>query len=260
MGPSPPLTAAPEPVPLHGLVLSFVASPADGGRIALVGPATAAGERIRGRTAHALATSGFPLEVVADIGHSVVDDPDWPSLVRRARGAGAGTVHLNGSCPSVVAPFLEAADTVGWRPAVVLGTEAYDPACLTALGDVDLTRVVLETPMLPVSDGDVAPTTAAVAELYAEYGVPVTGDTLRAASAFWLWAEAAAACGSGLDRGCVAEQGRAVAGWDAGGMHAPSDPGTAAVEPCVVLLGVEDGTVVRRAPVEPGEYDCDWRS
>ncbi len=251
------VTSTPIPVPLHGNFASLLASPLDGSRIALVGPDTAGGRAVRIRRAFALLTSGLPVELVADIGYEVDADPDWPSVVAAARRAGTGVVYLDGSCRSGLVPFLRAAADAGWDPAVVAGVEAYDPDCIDGAEGVSFARLLVEMPFLPADDGDVAPATAMTVEIFDDVGVPVTGDSLRAASAFWLWAVAAESCGAALDRACVVTQARSIDEWTAGGLHAATDPGTSAMEPCVVLLAVEDGTLVRRLPTEPGSYDCE---
>jgi ABC-type branched-subunit amino acid transport system substrate-binding protein len=251
------LTATPVPVPIHGEVTSFIVSPGDGGRVALIGPDTAGGATMRARRAFGLVTSDLPFEVVADIGYRVEVDPDWKGVVNTALRAGAGAVRLEGSCRSALLPFLRAAADADWDPAVIAGDGAYDPGCIAEANDVSFSRVLVDVPFLPASDGAAAPATSAVAEMLAEVDVPLTGDSLRAASAFWLWATAAEACGSQLDRACVIEQASAIDEWSAGGLHAVTDPGTSAAEPCAVLLGVDDGAFVRRLPEAPGEMDCD---
>jgi ABC-type branched-subunit amino acid transport system substrate-binding protein len=212
---------------------------------------------MRARRSFSLLTSGLPFEVVADIGYGVEVDPDWKGVVNTARRAEAGAVRLEGSCRSALLPFLRAAADADWDPAVIAGDGAYDPHCVAEASDVSFSRVLVDVPFLPVSDGDAAPATSGVAELLGEVDVALTGDTLRAASAFWLWATAAEACGSQLDRACVIEQASAIDEWTAGGLHAVTDPGTSTIEPCVVLLGVDEGEFVRRLPETPGEMDCD---
>jgi hypothetical protein len=154
-------------------------------------------------------------------------------------------------------PFLRAAADAEWEPAVIAGAGAYDPDCIAEASDVSFTRLLLDVPFLPASDGEAAPATSAIAEIFAEVDVPLTGDSLRAASAFWLWATAAEACGAQLDRVCVVEQATAIDEWTGGGLHTVTDPGTSDIEPCAVLLGIEEGEFVRRLPEGPGELDCD---
>lgn len=251
------LTATPVPVPIHGEVAALIVSPSDAGRLALIGPRTAGGAAMRARRVFALLLSELPFEVVADIGYGVEQDPEWKDVVNAARRADAGAVRIDGSCRSVLLPFLRAAADVDWDPAVVAGDGAYDPECIADATDVSFARVLVEMPFLPVSDGADARATTAIAEMFAEVDVPLTGDSLRAASAFWLWATAAEACGAQLDRACVIEEAAAIDEWTAGGLHTVTDPGTSVIEPCVVLLGVDDGEFVRRLPEAAGELDCD---
>ena len=251
------LTATPLPVPVHAEVTAFVISPGDGGRVALIGPDTVGGASMRARRAFGLLTSEVPFEVAADIGYGVDVDPDWKGVVNAARRADAGVVRLEGSCRAALLPFLRAAADAEWDPVVIAGDAAYDPECVAQATDVSFARVIVDVPFLPLADGADAPATAAVAELFAELDVALTGDSLRAASAFWLWATAAEACGANIDRACVIEQATAIDEWTAGGLHAATDPGTSDIEPCRVLLGIEDGAFVRRLPEEPGETECD---
>lgn len=251
------LSATPVPVPLHGNFAALVASPLEAGRIALLGPDTPGAGDLRTRRAFALLSSGLPVEIMADVAYPIEVEPDWPALVSTVRRAGAGVVYLDGSCRSALVPFLQAAAEDDWDPAVIAGPEAYDPACIRDSQGVSFDRLLVETPLLPAEDGAAAPATADIVKLFGELGVPVTGDSLRAASAFWLWAVAADGCGSGLDRQCLVDEAASVEQWTAGGLHAASLPGAGTVEPCAIVLGVENGEYLRRLPAEPGTYDCE---
>ena len=256
---SPLLAAAvpstPLPVATRGNLVALLTSAGRGDAVALVAPDTIGGAAVRSVRALGLVYSGLPITVVADLGYAVDREADWGVLVQEARAAGAGVVDFTGACRSALAPFLEAAEAAEWEPAVIAGPDAYDPACVADHPE-RFGRVLLEMPFLPVEDGDAAPATMETAATLEQIGVGLTGTALRAASAFWLFAVAAESCGDRLDRNCVVTEALAVDDWTAGGLHAPTDPGTTTIAPCAVLLGVEEGRFVRRLPVEPGAYDC----
>lgn len=245
------------PFPLHGHFAAIFAAPAEAGLVVLVGPDTPTGAVDRQLRADALSISPVPIEVVGEIGYPIDEAPDWGVIVAEARATGAGLVHLSGGCDHAVVPFLEIAAAAGWGPLVLATTSAYDPSCLA---DPDLVgRLLIELPLLPFEDGDAAPATAAHAELLDGIGAPRTGDALMAVSSFWRWVVSTAMCGPELDRACLIETSGRIDAWDAGGLHAVEFvDGT--TEPCVVVMGVDEGAFVRLLPAEPGTYDCtpDW--
>ncbi|NIW30887.1 MAG: hypothetical protein GWN25_28305 [Actinobacteria bacterium] len=219
----------------------------------LVRPDTRSAALDSERRTLALAEAPVPVTVVGDVAYPVDRVADWDLVVGTARASGAGLVHLEGGCDHAVVPFLSIAAAAGWEPIVVTGPAAYDPACLAAS---ELTgRLLVEVPFLPYEDGDAAPVTAEHAGFLDALGGPRTGDALLAASAFWRWVTAAAACGTDLDRECLADQAATIDAWTGAGLH-PAVGLDGSMEPCVVVLGVEDGEFVRRLPTEPGTYDC----
>ena len=78
----------------------------------------------------------------------------------------------------------------------------------------------------------------------------------QATSAFLLWATAAKECEE-LTRDCVLEQLHQITSWDAGGLHAESNPGENLPPECSLLLKLDGTEWVQVYPEEPGEFACD---
>ncbi len=246
-----------EPFPIHGHLLAFFLEPA-AGQVALVGPRTPGGESRRALRRSALETSGVEFVVVAEISYPIDDDPGWDSVALEAFEAGAGLVHVDGSCEAVVVPFLRSAEQLGWSPVVLAGPSAYDTECVvgSATEGRGIERLMIELPFLPLEDGPVdAPVVTAYARMLSELSAPVTGDALLASSAFWRWASAVDHCGSDLSRSCLEDAAALTEAWTAGGLHRPYDF-DGSIDPCVVVMGVVDGGFIRQLPETPGLYDC----
>ncbi len=241
-----------DPFTLHGHLAALFADPASAASVVLVGPDTASGAADRAARRAAVETGATVLTVAGEVAYPVDRLPDWARIVADARASGAGQVHLVGGCDQAVLPFAAAAVGIGWNPMIVATAAAYDEACLAV---AEPSRLLVEVPFLPFEDGDSAPATAAHAALLDRVGAPRTGIAILAASAFWRWATAAPVCLPDPERGCFAEVLAGQTDWSAGGLH-PGIGTDGTTEGCAVVLGVEDGTFVRRLPGEPGTYDC----
>lgn len=217
-------------------------------RVVVVAPATIDGEAHNEALATVMTDEGF--DVVIEATYGVATAPDWPAVARQVADADAGLVQIEGSCSGATVPLLGALAELGLNPFVVAGSRSYDPVCLldAAAAGVPLDRLLIAVPFLPLGDGEAAPATMAYAEALAQYGVPVTGDSLLAAAAFWRFAESAASCPR-LERWCL--QAALPGGWDGLGLHpAPDDSN------CRVVVGVRDGEVRRVEPPTVGTYAC----
>ncbi len=249
-----------EPFPLHGH-LAAVWGDAAASAIALIGPDTTSAEARRSLRTDALAASSVEFDVVVELIYPIVEAPDWEQIAASAEEAGAGLVHVDGSCDAALVPLLRALQGGDWSPAILSGPSAYDAGCIAAaeLEGLPLDRLTIELPFLPLDDGDDAPVTTVVAGLLEDVAAPVTGDALLAVSAFWRWAVAVDECGEDLSRLCLAEAATGFEDWTSGGLHrVVSADGT--TDGCTVIVGVEAGELRRVFPETPGTYDCnpDW--
>jgi len=240
------------PFTLHGQLAALFADPANAATIVLVGPDTASAAADRADRRAAVETGERLLNVVGEVAYPIDELPDWNRIVGDARASGAGQVHIAGGCEQAVLPFVAVAAAAGWEPMVVTTAAAYDEACLTVENPA---RLLVELPFLPFEDGDAAPATAAHAALLDRIAAPRTGNGILAASAFWRWATAVETCLPDTDRACFANFDAGQDEWTAGGLHPAIGIG-GATEGCAVVLGVEEGSFVRRLPGEPGTYDC----
>ncbi len=246
-----------EPLPIHGQLLAFFLEPA-AGQVALVASRTSDGESRRVLRRSALETSDVEFVVVAEISYPIDDDPGWDSVALEAFEAGAGLVHIDGSCEAAVVPFLRSAEELGWSPVVLAGPSGYHSQCVSEAHTegLGIDRLMVELPFLPLEDGPTdAPVATAYARMLSELAAPVTGDALLASSAFWRWASVVDQCGSDLSRSCLEDGATLTEGWTAGGLHRAYDF-DGSTDACAVVMGVVDGGFVRLLPEEPGLYDC----
>lgn len=141
---------------------------------------------------------------------------------------------------------------------------AYNPQFLQLAGPQVLNsqnNVVDLSGMHPLENADANPATRQVVDLYAKYapGTEVTLPSLRAFSAWLIFAKAAKTCGDALTRKCVYEAAAKETAWTAGGLQAPVDASGA--DTPVKCFNVERATADgwKAADFKPtqGAYRCD---
>ncbi|HSA53964.1 MAG TPA: ABC transporter substrate-binding protein [Yinghuangia sp.] len=106
-------------------------------------------------------------------------------------------------------------------------SNAYNPAFIELLGRSASyqNNVVDLSGFAPLESAATNPAVQRVIDLYAKYkpGAEVNFASLRAFSAWLLFAKAAGSCGDELTRKCVYEAARSEKAWNGGGLQAPVD-------------------------------------
>jgi len=188
-------------------------------------------------------------------------EPTWRPFVDALQAADVQVLDFIGE-PTFFAQLLEQMETVGYRPAIMLqNANFYDQTFAETAGDF-AENVNVRLQYTPLELADQNPATADYLELIERYnpGGKVALLGMQALSAYLLFAQSAAACGSELTRECLLEQAGSVTEWTAGGLHAPQDPATSTPSRCWVSLEVTgDGFVVNEDLTAPtdGIFNCE---
>jgi hypothetical protein len=214
---------------------------------------------VRDETVAAAEASGYT--VVYSEEYAPTGESNWRPFVEAMQSAGVEIFELIGE-PTYFAQILEAMEQVGYRPQVILQqSNFYDQQYRETAGDIS-ENVLVRLAYTPLELADQNPATAdylAMMERYNPGGKPALLG-MQATSAYLLFARSAAACGSDLTRACLLEQARSVTDWDAGGLHAPTNPSAGTPSQCFVLLTVtEDAFTVNEelTAATDGIFNCE---
>jgi hypothetical protein len=188
-------------------------------------------------------------------------ESNWRPFVDAMQAADVQVLDFVGE-PTFFGQLLESMDQAGYRPAImILNANFYDETFAENAGTfADNVHVRLQyTPLELAADN---PATADYLELMQRYNpsgkVALLG--MQALSAYLLFAQSAAACGSELTRSCLLEQAGTVTEWTGGGLHATQDPAANTPSPCFVVLDVgTDGFTINEGLTAPtdGIFNCE---
>ncbi|UGQ12336.1 ABC transporter substrate-binding protein [Yinghuangia sp. ASG 101] len=141
---------------------------------------------------------------------------------------------------------------------------AYNPAFIELAGNQVLAtqnNVADLVGVAPLENAASNPATQRVLDLYAKYapGAKVTLPSLRAFSAWLVFAKSAASCGDELTRKCVYDAARGETAWTAGGLQAPLD--LSVNDPAQACFNAVQATPEGWRPADfrpdKGDYRCD---
>jgi ABC-type branched-subunit amino acid transport system substrate-binding protein len=192
-----------------------------------------------------------------DVEYNIGGESDWKPFAQRLKECGAEIVYFAGSPFPNFQNFLEAANQIGLDAIFQVDANFYmeDFAKWNANGFAD--KVYLRFAFVPFEDRDSTKAVDDYMTLLEESGGDISLLGMQAASSFLLWAEGVKACGADVTRQCVLDAIAEITDWTAGGLHAPTNPGTNMPPDCGALLKLEGTEYVRVTPEEPGEFECD---
>jgi ABC-type branched-subunit amino acid transport system substrate-binding protein len=206
------------------------------------------------RTREAYEDLGATVEVFDS--YSAAGEANWSPFVSSLRDAGVEWFNFVGE-GAYFAQLQQAMAEQDYQPAVTLqDTNLYDPEYLEAAGDA-AEGTYLRSAFVPFEEADQEPAVAEYVEMVEAVDGKVALLGAQSVSAWLLFAQSARDCDleGDLTRTCVLERAASVTEWDAGGLHAPTDPSTSSGPDCTVVLQVQDGEFVRHAPDEG--FECD---
>jgi len=164
-----------------------------------------------------------------------------------------------------LAKLEQALTAIDYRPDWIdANNNAYGPQFLELAGKQALAaqnNIVDLSGVHPLEKAGDNPATRQLVELYAKYapGVEVTLPSIRAFSAWLIFAKAAASCGDTVTRKCVYDAAAKETAWTAGGLQAPVEAaGSDIATKCFnVERATPDGWVPADFKPDTGVYRCD---
>lgn len=198
------------------------------------------------------------IELLDPISYPFAGADDWGPYADLVIDSGAQSMYFIGA-PENAANLLARLREKRWEGVSLHQTNSYDQVTFSS-GDGPVEGMVIRTIFHPFEEADQWPAIADYLELLER--VPdgkVASLGLQSISAWLLFATAVNECAERddgvIDRGCILEESAAVDEWDAGGLHAPADPGGDEPPSCGMLLTVRDGEFERLWPELGGEGD-----
>jgi len=204
----------------------------------------------------------FGFEFVGDkFEYNIQGETDWTPFVRQLQDAGAQFVYFSGSCLPNYQLFRQTTQVNNFDAIFQSDANLYEAKCAEANTDGAMDNTYLRMAFIPFEERDANKATDDFLAVLEDAGVQPSLLGAQGASSFLLWATAADACGAELTRQCVLDGIAEVHEWNAGGLHAPTDPGGNLPPNCNITLKLEGTEYVRVLPEEPGTFDCDdsWR-
>jgi hypothetical protein len=190
---------------------------------------------------------------------------DWTPYVQEMESKGVQA--LEPPDDSNIAPYVQAMDTVGFKPKfMLLGPQFYLPATTKAAAASTFPNTLVEVQVYPLELASKNPSAAqdlAIMHTYAK-GDDVDFNDETAVNSWLLWAKSATACGATLTVSCVLNHATQVKNWSGGGIAAPiaqlkegNDNPTPT--PCFAFLKVEPNKFVYdKAATQPTQsiWNC----
>ena len=182
--------------------------------------------------------------------------PDWKPTVQKLKDCGAEVVYFSGQAFPNLQNILDAAAQLDFHPIWMTDANNYleSFAQWNTSGNGD--KVYVRTAFTPFEQAESNPATQQYVDLVTENGGKISQLGEQTASAFLLWATAAAGCGAELTRQCVLDELATVDSWTGGGLHAEANPADNMPSDCGMVLKLEGTTWVQAAPEAEGEFEC----
>jgi len=108
-----------------------------------------------------------------------------------------------------------------------------------------------------IENADIVPAVQDYLDIVEAQGGKTALLGMQATSSFLLWATAADACGSDLTRQCMIDELSSIHEWDAGGLHAVTDPGNNMPATCGLVTTLSGTEFTQAFPAEAGTFKCD---
>ncbi|WP_436796038.1 ABC transporter substrate-binding protein [Actinospongicola halichondriae] len=188
--------------------------------------------------------------------YSIGGESNWQPFAIALRDADVQFLTFVGEGENF-AKLQRAMKEIDFAPAVTLQeTNFYDKEYLAAAGDA-AEGTFIRTALTPFEEAEPGSATQQYLDNVEATGGKVAVLGAQSTSAWLLFATAAKECdvADNLTRTCVLETAAGIEDWEAGGLHAPTNPGQNAASSCVAVLRVQDGAFVRYAP--DSGFRCD---
>jgi ABC-type branched-subunit amino acid transport system substrate-binding protein len=197
--------------------------------------------------------------IVSEQTYNILGEANWAPIAQALQNDGVDWLNFVGEGANL-AQLQQAMSVLDYEPTVTFEeTNLYDQDYLDAAGEA-AEGTYIRSVFVPFEEAEDNPATQQYVDLVEAIDGKVALLGAQSMSGWLLFAQSAKECDDAgdLTRTCVLETAGGVTEWDAGGLHAPTDPSTNSVGPCTLVLQVQDGAFVRHAPDEG--YLCDEES
>jgi ABC-type branched-subunit amino acid transport system substrate-binding protein len=191
--------------------------------------------------------------------YNIGGESDWKPFVNNLKSCGAELVYWVGSPAPNFQNLLTAAKAVGFAPkAWVSDANHYDASFAkwngenAGAGDT----VYVRSAFVPFEEADKSPATKQYVDLITKANGKQGLLGTQATASFLLWATATKACGAQLTSKCVLAEINKLKDWTAGGLHAPTTPGTNLPPACGMVLKMTGAKWERVTPTDK-TFECD---
>jgi len=200
-------------------------------------------------------------EVAYQVDYAPSGESGWANFVADMRAKDIQVLEFVGQ-PASLTALNRAMDTAGWYPDIILlSGNFYDDTYAAESGSV-AGDVMIQSQFHPFELAADNKATQDYLDLMSAYNpegkVALLG--VQGVSAWLLFAQSAAACGSELTADCLLEHAAAAKGWTGGGLHAPQTPGNTEPSPCWLALALDgEQFTVSADATRAGEglFNCD---
>jgi ABC-type branched-subunit amino acid transport system substrate-binding protein len=238
----------------------FEAYPDSKGAVGVINGDTPITKSLSARTREGVAALGG--KIVYDTLYPIQGLSDWSPYALAIKNKGVKGLQFYGQYQQL-ATLEQALTNINYKlDWIDANSNAYGPAFIRLLGKSASfqNNVVDLSGFAPLESSSTLPAVKQLLDLYAKYAPAeqVTFPTVRAFSAWLLFAKAAGSCGDALTRKCVYDAAKQEKSWTGGGLQAPVDLSTAGAPKC---NNFEQATATGWKPADfkpdTGPYRCD---
>jgi len=199
------------------------------------------------------------MEALPALSYPVVGLTDWGPLADKVISSGATSLYYIGE-PANLANLMAKLTEKKWPGKVLNETNVYDEKTFSK-GPEAVEGITVRVPFPPFEEASDFPAVKQYLDNLKAYDPSSKAASLgiQSTSAWLLFASAAKKCaadnGDTIDRTCILKTAKTFTDWTAGGLHAPSNPGSSEPTQCSLLLEAKGGKWVRLYPEIGGTDD-----
>lgn len=185
-----------------------------------------------------------------EISYDIISQ-DWAVVAQQVIDKDIQAISFVGEPPNM-SKFSQALRDQGFEGVISADANQYDERLLEASGPAAVEGIVIRIAAHPFEEADKWPATGQLVKVLDDTVPDWTraGLAVQSFSSALLFATAAKKCADEgeISRACVLQAGLDTHEWDAGGLHAVSDPGANAAPDCAMLVTVKGGQYERLFP------------
>ena len=152
--------------------------------------------------------------------------------------------------------LLKAIDQSGIDPIIFTEATWYSPTAQEFNKDSGVIDNLNVGMIFQLLENDSVPAVKQYKEIVSAENGKIAMMGMQATSSFLLWATAAKECGSDLTRQCMIDELSQITEWDAGGLHAVTNPGENMPAQCSLMVTLKGDKYSQAFPDKAGEFQC----